>query len=184
MNVDRDIQQSIFEKKIATLLVRLGIPKDYGVQHKLDLCEECSQLVSIGQDMFDREQSMTPQAALAWAEMKDAAASSGIELQAVSAFRTVEYQAGIIKRKLDAGQSMTQILSASAAPGYSEHHSGRAIDISTPGCKPLHEEFENSSAFEWLRQTAGNYGFSMSYPRDNPHDVCFEPWHWCWGGTE
>jgi LAS superfamily LD-carboxypeptidase LdcB len=20
----------------------------------------------------------------------------------------------------------------------------------------------------------------MSYPRDNPHGIVYEPWHWCW----
>jgi D-alanyl-D-alanine carboxypeptidase len=174
------MQQSSFELKIAALLHELGIPEDYGSQHLLDSCEECSQLESIGKDMFDREQSMAPNAGRAWFNMKTVAAIEGIELQPVSAFRSVEYQAGIIQRKLDAGQSIEQILLVSAAPGYSEHHSGNALDISTPGFEPLAEEFENSPAFEWLKQSAGNYGFSMSYPRNNPHGVCYEPWHWCW----
>jgi D-alanyl-D-alanine carboxypeptidase len=112
--------------------------------------------------------------------MKDAAAAGGIELQAVSAFRSVEYQAGIISRKLDAGQSMAQILKVSAAPGYSEHHSGRALDISTPGFEPLEEAFENSPAFEWLQESAGDYGFALSFPRNNQHGLAYEPWHWCW----
>ncbi|NOR19906.1 MAG: D-alanyl-D-alanine carboxypeptidase family protein [Xanthomonadales bacterium] len=130
--------------------------------------------------MFDRELRMAPQAARAWSDMQAAAASAGVELQPVSAYRSVDYQAGIIRRKLDAGQSMTQILQVSAAPGYSEHHSGRALDISTPGYEPLEEEFENSPAFTWLKQSAADFGFRLSYPRNNPHGVCYEPWHWCW----
>ncbi len=120
------IQQTAFAEKIAALQKQLGIPENYGAVHQLELCEECAELVSIGKDIFDRDQKMTPQAAQAWFEMKDAAAAGGIELQAISAFRSVEYQAGIISRKLDAGQSMAQILKVSAAPGYSEHHSVRA----------------------------------------------------------
>ncbi len=180
MSSGEKFQQTTFEQKIAALLVRLGIPRDYGVQHQLDLCEECTRPVSIGKDMFDREQTMTSHAARAWSDMKDAAASAGIELQLVSAFRSVDYQAGIIQRKLDSGQSMEQILKVSAAPGYSEHHSGNALDISTPGFEPLEEEFENSPAFEWLKKSAGTFGFRLSYPRNNPHGVCYEPWHWCW----
>lgn len=174
------MQQTSFEREIAALLVELGIPEDYGTRHLLEACEECSQLVSIGKDMFDRDQSMAPQAARAWSEMKTAAKSAGIKLQSVSAFRSVEYQAGIIQKKLDAGQTMIQILQVSAAPGYSEHHSGNALDISTPGYEPLEEEFENSPAFEWLKKSARDYGFRLSYPRNNPHGVCYEPWHWCW----
>ena len=27
---------------------------------------------------------------------------------------------------------------------------------------------------------AGAHGFRLSYPRDNPHGIVYEPWHWCW----
>ena len=180
MSTSTNKQSTAFARKIAGLQEQLGIPQDYAVQHDLGLCEECGHSVSIGRDIFDRDQTMAPQAARAWLDMKAAAASRGIELQAVSAFRSVEYQASIIKKKLHAGQNMENILKVSAAPGYSEHHSGRALDISTPGCEPLEEAFEKTPAFEWLNKTAGDYGFRMSFPRNNRHGVAYEPWHWCW----
>lgn len=180
MSATGKIQQTVFARRVAELQEQLGIPQDYANRHQLELCEECIHTVSIGKDIFDRDQKMTPEAARAWFNMKGAAAASGVELQAVSAFRSVEYQAGIIKRKLQAGQSIAQILKVSAAPGYSEHHTGRALDISTPGFEPLEEVFENSSAFEWLGKRAGDYGFRMSFPKNNRHGVCYEPWHWCW----
>ena len=65
-----------------------------------------------------------------------------------------------------------------AAPGYSEHHTGCAVDIATPGSRPLTEEFEDSQAFRWLTDNAGKFGFSMSYPRNNPAGFIYEPWHW------
>ena len=178
------MQATAFEQKIAQLLAELGIPHDYGLKHQLAPCEECKSLQFIGKDMFDRDQYLSPEAASSWSEMSDAASAFGIELLVVSAFRTVDYQAGIIRRKLDSDQCMEQILGVSAAPGYSEHHSGRALDISTPGFEALEEEFENSPAFDWLNQHAATYGFSLSYPRNNPHKVCYEPWHWCWAATE
>ena len=98
----------------------------------------------------------------------------------VSAFRSASYQLVIIERKLERGQSIAEILRVSAAPGFSEHHSGRAIDISTPGFAALEEEFEYSPAFHWLQRHAGDYGFYMSFPRDNAHGITYEPWHWCW----
>ena len=171
-----------FEKEIAALQKQLGIPPDYATKHKLNLCEECEYTVPIGKDIFDRDQTMALPAARAWFEMKTAAASSGVELQAVSAFRSVDYQAGIIRKKLVAGQKMENILKVSAAPGYSEHHTGRAVDITTPGFPVLEEEFEQSGAFSWLLESAADFGFSMSYPRGNPHGVAYEPWHWAWNG--
>jgi D-alanyl-D-alanine carboxypeptidase len=101
-------------------------------------------------------------------------------LQVVSAYRSTEYQLGILRRKLERGQTIEEILRVSAAPGYSEHHSGRALDITTPGFAALEEEFEQSPAFAWLGANAARFGFRLSYPRGNRHGIAFEPWHWCW----
>ena len=180
MSIRGNYPKAAFERRIAALQRQLGIPENYAAQRGLEPCVECTHFVSIGQDIFGRNQQMTPRAARAWFDMEAAATSSGIELQVVSAFRSVDYQADIIKRKLDAGQNMHDILKVSAAPGFSEHHTGRALDISTPGFEPLDESFETSTAFDWLQYSAANYGFRMSYPRNNRHGVCYEPWHWCW----
>ncbi|MBN8887699.1 MAG: M15 family metallopeptidase [Rudaea sp.] len=158
----------------------LGVPRDYGRVRGLRRVREPRRLASIGRDTQGREQYLAPHAARAWMRMREAAAQAGVELEIVSAFRGIEYQLGILKRKLDRGQSMQEILRVSAAPGYSEHHTGRALDITTPGYTALEEEFERSPAFAWLRKNAGTYKFSLSYPRGNPHGIAYEPWHWCW----
>ena len=67
----------------------------------------------------------------------------------------------------------------SAPPGCSEHHTGRAVDIGTPHCKVLDEEFEQTEAFDWLVRFAGKFGFRLSYPRGNSCGYAYEPWHWC-----
>src|SRR5579875_1789940 len=108
------------------------------------------------------------------------ATRDGIDLQVVSAFRSIEYQLGILERKLARGQTIDEILRVSAAPGYSEHHSGRAVDLTTPGFAALEEDFERSPAFAWLMRNASPFGFALSYPRGNPHGIAYEPWHWCW----
>ena len=118
----------------------------------------------------------------------------------MSGFRSYEYQAALIRKKINAGQSITDILEVNAAPGHSEHHTGLAVDIATPGSRPLTEEFEASDAFRWLEANAHRFGFSMSYPRDNAwgiiyeqcpvprlvddapgvvaRGIIYEPWHW------
>jgi D-alanyl-D-alanine carboxypeptidase len=158
----------------------LGVPRDYGRVRKLRRVREPTHLASIGLDTQGREQFLALRAARAWARMHDAALDDGAELQVVSAFRSIEYQLGIIRRKLERGQSMQQILRVSAAPGYSEHHSGRALDVTAPGFAALEEEFENSPAFAWLKKHARRFGFHLSYPRKNRHGIAYEPWHWCW----
>lgn len=159
---------------------KLGVPADHARRNQLRLVREPAQLASIGADIHGREQWLTPRAALAFARMRAAAHAQSIELQVVSAFRSAHYQLGIIERKLARGQSIEEILRVSAAPGYSEHHSGRALDLTTPGYAALEEEFAQSAAFKWLRRHALRFGFVMSYPRGNRHGIAYEPWHWCW----
>lgn len=175
-----EVDIDLYSKWISELLSTLGIPADYGQTHGLSLHTEAGKLKSIGNDIYERGQEMLPEAADAWLTMKTEATNRGIELQPVSAFRSVEYQVEILRRKLDKGLKINNILEVSAAPGYSEHHSGRALDITTPGYAVLEEEFEQSPAFDWLCEHAQDFGFSMSFPRNNPHGVAYEPWHWAW----
>lgn len=158
----------------------LGIPPDYGRTRHLRLQREPVRLVAIGADVYGRTQWLQPRTARALSRMREAAGTVGVELQLVSAFRSIEYQLGIMERKLARGQSMDEILRVSAAPGYSEHHTGRCVDFTTPGFAPLEAGFEQSPAFAWLMQYARDFGFTLSYPRGNRHRVEFEPWHWCW----
>jgi D-alanyl-D-alanine carboxypeptidase len=150
---------------------------------QLPRVREPKALIFIGYDTQQRPQWLAPRAARAWSRMRDAALADGLQLQVVSAFRSIEYQLGIIKRKLERGQGIDGILRVSAAPGYSEHHSGRALDITTPGFAVLEEEFERSAAFAWLSTNAQRYNFHMSYPRGNRHGIAYEPWHWCWSSA-
>ena len=158
----------------------LGVPRDYARTRMLKRVREPRHLAFIGHDTQNRPQWLASRAARAWVRMRDAAAREGVDLLIVSAFRSVEYQLGILKRKLERGLGIEEILRVSAAPGYSEHHSGRAVDVTTPGFAALEEEFESSAAFAWLTTNAQNYGFRLSYPRGNPHEIAYEPWHWCW----
>ncbi len=121
---------------------------------------------------------MTPDTADHWQQMCQAAVSDGVVLQLVSAFRSVDYQCELIRNKLNRGQVIEDILKVNALPGYSEHHTGCALDITTPGAEPLEESFEQTEAFAWLSKNAREFGFELSYPRDNPFGIAYEPWHW------
>lgn len=161
-------------------LADFGIPTDYGRRHGLPRVRQPLHVVSIGMDIHQRERFLARPAARAWQRMRAAAAADDITLEVVSAFRSVQYQCNIIDRKLACGQSIDEILAVNAAPGYSEHHSGRALDLTCPGYRPLEECFERSPAFAWLNKNAERFRFRLSYPRDNTHGIVYEPWHWCW----
>ena len=163
---------------ITPLLSRLGIRQMHIDQCKLPLEQEAVELSSAGLDVFDREVLLLPSTLSAWQEMQEAANRAEVTLQIVSGFRSIEYQCDLFERKLKRGIQIEDILKVNAIPGYSEHHTGRALDLTTPGYPPLETEFENSDAFKWLAEHAGEFGFSMSYPKDNKAGIDYEPWHW------
>ena len=136
------------------------------------------EIAEVGAD--GREHLLIPEAAAAWRQMKGAAARDSIGLSIVSAYRSVLRQTEIVQRKLAAGQSLEQILTVSAPPGFSEHHTGRAVDITTPEAAPLDATFAETPAFEWLKRRAAEFRFALSYPPDNREGYQFEPWHWCY----
>lgn len=157
----------------------LGVPEDYGVAHRMPLVSEAKDLTFAATDIFEREQRLIPEAAEAFKRMRDAAmTTANIELRLVSGYRAIAYQASLFRRKLDQGHTMQEILEVSAPPGYSEHHSGRAIDVTTRGVKPLEVEFSQTETYQWLLGNARIFGFRESYPRHNRHNMAWEPWHW------
>ncbi|MEM6573892.1 MAG: M15 family metallopeptidase [Pseudomonadota bacterium] len=165
------------QKRSAQWLSDLGIDSDYGEQRGLALVIEPAELELAGDDCFSRPLYLTPAAAHAWRQLRNAAAEVGITLQPVSGFRSIDYQGRLLSKKLAEGAE--DALRVSAAPGYSEHHSGCALDITTHGATPLETAFAETAAFGWLAAHGAAFGFVMSYPENNPHGVAFEPWHWC-----
>ncbi len=172
--------------RLATLHRELGIPADYASVRGLAAHGEADErtLVALGTNSDGRTVAVIPAAAAAWQRMRAAAAADGIELRAESGFRSVARQAEIIRHKLATGQALPEILRYVAAPGFSEHHTGRAIDITSPEHIDLDEDFERTAAFKWLDQYALRFGFRLSYPRGNTTGIGYEPWHWCWREAE
>jgi D-alanyl-D-alanine carboxypeptidase len=160
------------------LFADLGIPSDYGRDPRRPKFAEATELTDVEPNVVGTMQRLVPDTAAAWHKMKQNAAGDGVQLLLVSGFRSIRHQADIIRRKLEAGQSIAAILAVNAAPGFSEHHTGRAIDIATPGTRPLTAEFESSTAFTWLQANAGVFGFRMPYGRVNRFGFEYEPWHW------
>jgi zinc D-Ala-D-Ala carboxypeptidase len=120
-------------------------------------------------------------AAEQFAAMEAAATADGINLVVISGFRTLEEQESLFfDVKAERGQEATKRAEVSAPPGYSEHHTGYAVDLgdgSTPATN-LNADFEKTAAFKWLETNAPYYSFELSFPKDNPQGVSYEPWHW------
>ncbi len=101
----------------------------------------------------------------------------GARILVASGFRSAGYQRQIIKRRLDNGQEIGTIFRYVAPPGYSEHHTGRALDLSPGGVV-----FGETKTYAWLKKNAGKYGFIESIPNDPTNGEDWEPWHWYYRG--
>ncbi|PPU78249.1 peptidase [Xanthomonas cucurbitae] len=162
-------------------LGQLGLDADDYVQRTgLQLIAEPATLHHAGRDRFGRPLWLSSGAVRAWHLMRAAALRANIVLDAISGYRSHDYQLGIFERKFARGLALDQILAVNAAPGFSEHHGGDALDIGTPGQAPAEESFEATAAFAWLSDHAPHFGYRLSYPRHNPHGIVYEPWHWRW----
>src|SRR6266480_1018238 len=145
-------------EEIRSILASLAIPTDLIAARSLVLHPEAQELVVAETGDDGREYLLAPAAAAKWREMSAAALTDGVVIKIGSAFRSVDRQAEIIRAKLAEGLSLDAVLCASAPPGYSEHHSGRAIDVTTDEGAPLELEFEKTRAFRWLSKNAGRFG--------------------------
>ena len=140
------------------------------------------------------QKELADEAADAYMQMKQAAAVDGVELLLCSGYRTVEYQQNLFDQEkqkwLDDGLSDQEAYDKAktvvAVPGYSEHNSGLAADIVTPGHQTLDSAFANTDAAKWLFEHAPGYGFILRYPEDKQAitGIIYEPWHYRYVGVE
>ncbi len=158
----------------------LGITAPMLRARRLRFFAEARRLTPVGLGTDGRDKLLAPAAARAWQAMREAAERDGIALLLISGFRSTDFQAALIRAKLQRGVSLDEVLRINAPPGYSEHHTGRAIDLGAAGCAALDAAFEQTAAYAWLSRNGLRFGFVLSYPRDNAQGFLYEPWHWCW----
>ena len=126
------------------------------------------------------------EAAAAFQDMKATAAQVDISLIPISGFRSTGYQSELFVSQVDKQGSESAAAQLSAPPGYSEHHTGYAIDIGDDD-RPdadVKYAFETTRAYQWLQENAISFGFEESFPRNNSQGINFEPWHWRYVGSK
>lgn len=75
--------------------------------------------------------------------------------------------------------------SIAARPGHSEHETGLAIDVTSPGTTDI-DLFDQTEEFAWLQKNAYKYGFILRYPKGMEHitGYSYESWHYRYVGKE
>ena len=111
------------------------------------------------------------------------AKSENLTIVANSTYRDFNYQSSLYKKyKNNKGQIYAD--NYAARPGYSEHQTGLAIDVST--LKSNMDDFEETNEYRWLIKNAYKYGFILRYPKDK-EDITgynYESWHYRYVGIE
>ncbi|MBE5966622.1 MAG: D-alanyl-D-alanine carboxypeptidase family protein [Lachnospiraceae bacterium] len=142
-------------------------------------------LEQIHPDFNADELLLRREAAKALEEMGRAAREEGILLQAISAFRSYEYQEEVYLRYKTPDTSMEEYQQerdkVSARPGYSEHQTGLAVDIND-----LEETFALTPAGIWLAANSHYFGYILRYPKGKEAvtGYSYEPWHFRYIGRE
>ena len=120
----------------------------------------------------------------AFEKMSNDAIKNNAPVYGQSAYRSYETQKNIYNNEVK--KNGIEIAdSQSARPGFSEHQTGYAIDVSSTK-KGNMLSFEKTKSFIWLKNNAHKYGFILRYPKnkENITGYIYEPWHYRFVGKE
>lgn len=147
--------------------------------------EKLMMISSYGFGEYQRFEFMEETAARALMKMIYAARDEKIWIIPASGFRNFDIQNELFQDQIKKQGSIEAASLISAPPGYSEHHTGFAIDLADGNYpnQDITAEFAKTEAFFWLSKHASDYGFEMSFPENNPQGVNYEPWHWRYIGS-
>lgn len=105
---------------------------------------------------------------IAYGELSDSVLQeTGTKMYVSSLYRSPEEQAEVFAE--DPEHAMP--------PGYSEHHTGLAVDVYVDGFGGIN--FIDSPAGQYVNQNAPQFGFIIRYPegKEDITKIPFEPWH-------
>lgn len=121
----------------------------------------------------------TPETAKAYQTMKEAAAKQGMgDFMITSAYRSYEYQQQLFDSyRISRGETVKETAMYSAYAGSSEHQTGRALDLCTPGHSL--NDFGATKESQWIYKHSYKFGFIVRYYASETKvtGIKDEPWH-------
>lgn len=134
----------------------------------------------------DDRRLLREEAASALEDLFQASDEKGLNLVAVSGYRSNQRQTTIYQSSV-ANNGQEYADQFSARPGTSEHETGLAIDVSTSVIAfALEDAFQQTEEGSWLEDHAHHYGFIIRYPegKEEITGYAYEPWHLRYVGEE
>ena len=190
VNMDLDLQPyensvTVTDDSDMTLLVNKShaLPEGY-IPADLEVMEQYACIA--GEDYSCQDvayMELRGEALNAYYQWCQAAQEKGIQIRAIAAYRSYDYQAGLwnYNAGLYGAEYADQYY---ARPGQSEHNSGLAVDITFNGYN--FNEIELYDGYEWILSSAHKYGFILRYPEEK-QDITrygYESWHFRYVGKD
>lgn len=112
----------------------------------------------------------------------NAASAAAVPLSLTSSYRSYSNQVVTYNNWVRVNGSTAAADTVSARPGYSEHQTGLAFDLSAGSCSL--ECFKGTAQYAWLQANAAAYGFIERYPEGLESITGYSPeaWHWRYVG--
>lgn len=141
-------------------------------------------LVKVSNQHCYGEQQITEEAYEAFKNMFNKAKEENIKFFINSSYRNYQSQEetyNSLKKMYGSSRADNQ----AARPGHSEHETGLAFDIFSPGNTST-GNFQDGEAYKWLKENAHKYGFIERYPEGKEYltGYNYESWHWRFVGVD
>ncbi|MHC0035676.1 M15 family metallopeptidase [Pseudoneobacillus sp. C159] len=137
-------------------------------------------------DLKIEKSLLRKEAASALEKLFQVAKQNGIELFAVSGYRSYQYQHGLFETEVKK-VGREKAMAAVAFPGQSEHQTGLAMDITSRSANmELTEDFGTTEEGKWLAENAHRFGFILRYPKgkESITGYQYEAWHFRYIGVD
>lgn len=128
---------------------------------------------------------LTAEATTAFNSMCMDAKEEKIYFASMTAYRTYSEQEERYKNYASQYGNL-QVDDYTSRPGYDEHQSGLAVNISSMANNPSGTTFTQTAEYTWLSEHAAEYGFIFRYPGNKQHltGMSSEPSHLRYVGVE
>lgn len=144
--------------------------------------EETIELITV-KNIFDEEYKIEKKTYEAYLRLRaELLENDGIHIELDSVYRTIEKQVEIYGEYLERhGEEYAKKYVAN--PGYSEHHTGMAIDVGIVKdgkfYRSIAELLSVDEIFKKVHKKVADFGFILRYPNDKQDvtKIGYEPWH-------
>jgi len=157
--------------------------------HKLPDDYEAKLPLLTVKNSFGREFQIEPETYRHFEQLRQALKKKGIQIELDSVYRSVARQKEIVA-EFTQKYGADYVKQYVAVPGYSEHHTGLAVDICLVVDGKVIDDNDEMIAqkeiFAQIHPLLAEYGFILRYPqgKESITGYSYEPWHFRYVGKE